>query len=91
MKLVGRYDSRFVRRVAVALHVLGMPFALVSLSPFSQAAAIRRFSAINRIPDLILRGGDTLIDSAAILDYLDEIAGPGQALLPSSESERANH
>ena len=68
MKLVGRYDSPFVRRVAVSLHVLGMPFEFLSLSPFTQAAAIRRISAIGRMPVLILDDGDTLIESAAILD-----------------------
>src|SRR5262249_26243990 len=88
MKLVGRYDSPFVRRVAVSLHVLQTPFSLLSLSPFSQAAAIRRFSAIGRMPVLILDSGHTLIESAAILDYLDELEGPERALLPPSGSER---
>jgi len=88
MKLVGRYDSPFVRRVAVSLHVLGMPFESLSLSPFSQAAAIRSFSAIGRMPVLILDDGDALIESAAILDYLDERAGPSQALLPRSGPKR---
>jgi len=88
MKLVGRYDSPFVRRVAISLHVLGVPFELLSLSPFSQAAVTRRISVIGRMPVLILDGGDTLIESAAILDYLDELAGPKQALLPPSGSQR---
>jgi glutathione S-transferase len=35
MKLVGRYDSPYVRRVGATLHVLGLPFEYVSLSPFS--------------------------------------------------------
>ena len=30
-----------------------------------------------RIPSLIIDGSETLFDSAAILDYLDELAGPG--------------
>ena len=88
MKLVGRYDSPFVRRVAVSLHALAVPFELLGLSPFSQATAIRQISAIGRMPALILDSGDTLIESAAILDYLDELVGASRALLAPSGPDR---
>jgi len=90
MKLVGRYDSPFVRRVAVSLHVLGFRFEQLPLSPFSQAADLRRVAPIGRMPALVLDNGEVLIDSTAILDYLDEVAGPGRALLPTSGLERRN-
>jgi glutathione S-transferase len=41
-----------------------------------------------RIPSLVIDGGETLLDSAAILDYLDELAGPERALIPRSGEER---
>jgi len=66
--LLADMTFRSFGRVAVSLHVLGMPFEFLSLSPFTQAAAIRRISAIGRMPVLILDDGDTLIESAAILD-----------------------
>jgi glutathione S-transferase len=88
MKLIGRYDSPFVRRVGVSLHVLGFSFEHRPLSPFSQAAELRQFTAIGRMPALVLDTGDTLIDSAAILDYLDERVGPEKALLPISGEQR---
>jgi glutathione S-transferase len=88
MKLVGRYDSPYVRRVGVSLRVLGHPFEYLPLSPFSQAAEFRKYATIGRMPALILDHGETLIESATILDYLYEIAGPGRALLPASGSER---
>jgi glutathione S-transferase len=37
---------------------------------------------------LILDDGEVLIDSAAILDYLDELAGPDRALTPPRGPER---
>jgi glutathione S-transferase len=40
------------------------------------------------MPVLILDSGETLIESAAILDYLDEIAGPSAALIPRKGPER---
>jgi len=36
----------------------------------------------------VLDSGETLIDSAAILDTLDEMAGPGRALTPPSGEAR---
>ena len=88
MKLVGRYDSPYVRRVGVSLHVLGMSFEHLPLSPFSQARELRKFSAIGRMPVLVLDNGEILIESAAILDYLDDIAGSSRALIPATGEER---
>jgi glutathione S-transferase len=84
--LVGQYDSPFVRRVAVTLHHFGIPFARNRLSVFNSAMA--EISPIVRIPSLIIDGGETLFDSAAILDYLDELAGPERALIPRAGEER---
>src|SRR6201987_4336543 len=84
MILVGRYDSPYVRRVGISLHLLAMSFELLPLSPFSQATQLRQLSPIGRMPVLILANGEVLIESAAILDYLDEVVGPSRALLPAS-------
>ena len=94
MILVGQYDSPFVRRVAVALHLYGMPFTRDRTSVFS--AAMARVNPLVRIPSLILEGGDgavaaesdTLYDSVAILDHLDETAGADKALMPPAGVER---
>ena len=88
MILIGRYDSPYVRRVGVSLHALAIPFELLPLSPFSQASQLRQFSPIGRMPALILMSGEVLIESAAILDYLDDIVGPSRALLPVAGEPR---
>lgn len=88
MILVGRYDSPYVRRVGISLHLLAMSFELLPLSPFSQGTQLRQLSPIGRMPALILANGEVLIESAAILDYLDEIVGPSRALLPVSGEPR---
>lgn len=90
MKLIGRYDSPFVRRVGITLHVLGQPFEHLPLSPFSQAAELRRYATIGRMPVLVLDDGEALIESAAILDYLDQMVGPLNALVPTDGIERRN-
>jgi glutathione S-transferase len=88
LQLVGHYDSPFVRRVAVTLNILGLPFERRVLSVFSNAEAVRTFNPVGRVPVLVLEDGEVLIESAAILDHLDEIAGRGRALLPARGVER---
>jgi glutathione S-transferase len=88
MILVGQYDSPFVRRVAVTLHLYGMPFTRNAISVFTDAAEMARINPLVRIPSLVLDSGETLIDSAAILDTLDEMVGPGRALTPPSGAAR---
>lgn len=88
MILVGQYDSPYVRRVAISLRVLGLEFERNRLSVFANADDMRRINPLGRIPSLILDDGEVLIDSAAILDHLDERVGPSRALLPPGGRER---
>jgi glutathione S-transferase len=88
MILVGQYDSPYVRRVAVSLRVLGLAYEHDTRSVFADFDAMRRVNPLGRIPSLILPGGETLIDSAAILDWLDESVGPERALIPRAGTER---
>jgi len=88
MILVGQYDSPYVRRVAVSLRVLGLPYEHDTRSVFGDFDDMRRTNPLGRIPSLILDSGETLIDSAAILDHIDETVGPARALIPKSGAER---
>lgn len=88
MILIGMFDSPFVRRVAVSATRLGMPFEHRSWSVGKDAEAIRAFSPQARVPVLVLDSGETLIESFAILDHLDDLAGPERALLPRGGAER---
>lgn len=88
MKLLGGLLSPFVRRTAVSLNALGMPFELEALSVFGKPEAVAPHNPLTRIPVLVLDDGESLIDSAAILDALDEMAGPGRRLTPASGAPR---
>lgn len=88
MKLIGNYLSPYVRRVAVSLNAMGMPFELEQLYVFKSPDEVRKYNPIVRIPALILDGGEVLVESYAILDALDEIAGSEYRLTPPSGSER---
>jgi glutathione S-transferase len=88
MILVGQYDSPYVRRVAISLHLLGIEFERNRMSIFADAERMREINPVGRIPSLILDDGEVLIDSGAILDHLDQTVGPARALLPAAGAER---
>lgn len=88
MILVGQYDLPYVRRVAVSLRVLGLSYEHDTRSVFADFEAMQRLNPLGRIPSLVLPGGETLIDSAAILDWLDESVGPERALVPPAGAAR---
>jgi glutathione S-transferase len=88
MILVGQYDSPFVRRVAVSLRLLGFAYEHDTRSVFGDFESMRRTNPLGRIPSLVLEDGEVLIDSMAILDWLDETVGPDRALLPAAGEAR---
>lgn len=81
MILIGQYDSPFVRRVAIALRLYGLPYEHRPWSTFSDAEQIAGFNPLRRVPTLVLDDGEVLIESAAMLDYLDELAGSAKAMI----------
>ena len=88
MILIGMFDSPFVRRVAVSMNLLKMPFEHRNWSVGKDFELIRQFNPLGRVPALVQADGDTLIESGTILDFLDENAGPERALLPRSGEPR---
>jgi glutathione S-transferase len=88
MILIGMFDSPFVRRVAVTMHWLGIQFEHRNWSVGKDFERIRQFNPLGRVPTLVLRDGEALIESSAILDFLDELAGPRRALLPLAGRDR---
>ncbi len=86
--LIGMFDSPFVRRVAVSMKLLWVPFEHRNWSIGKDFELIRQFNPLGRVPTLVLPDGETLFESAAILDHLDEQVGPERALLPRTGEAR---
>ena len=86
--LYGRHASPFVRRVAVTLRLYGIDYLHVPLMPFGpDKTALAAFNPVARVPALQLADGEMLIDSAVILDHLDDVAG-GRSLTPAAGAAR---
>jgi glutathione S-transferase len=88
MLLVGVNRSPFTRRVAITLNIYGMSFQQRPLSGFDNRAEVRTANPLGRIPALVLDSGEALVDSAAIIDHLDEIHGRERALTPPAGADR---
>jgi glutathione S-transferase len=82
------FDSPFVRRVAVTMNLLEMAFEHRNWSVGKDFELIRQFNPLGRVPTLVQPDGEALIESNAILDFLDECAGPERALMPRSGKDR---
>lgn len=91
MFLIGQYDSPFVRRVAIAMRLYGLPFEHKPWSTFGDADKIAPYNPLRRVPTLVLDDGEALIESAMILDYLDDRVGPEKALIARSGEARRRH
>lgn len=88
MKLIGRFMSPFTRRVAVSARTLGLEFEHVDLSTMTDVDEIRRYNPMGRVPTVVLDDGTVLVDSAAIVDWLDEQVEPERRLVPVSGAAR---
>jgi glutathione S-transferase len=88
MILIGQYDSPFVRRVAIAMRLYGIHYEHRPWSTFGDAEEIAPFNPLRRVPTLVLENRETLIESTAILDYLDECVGSARAMIPRSGDAR---
>jgi len=88
MKLVGMFDSPYVRRVAISMRLLDLPFEHLNWSIGKDQDRVKQLNPLGQVPILVLDDGEALVDSATILDYLDDRVGPERALVPRSGDAR---
>jgi glutathione S-transferase len=88
MRLIGVNRSPYTRRVAITLTALGVPYEQRCVSGFGNRDEVRGHNPLGRIPALVLDDGETLIDSGAIVDHLDETYGGERPTVPRAGAER---
>ena len=88
MQLIGMLDSPYVRRVAVSLQLLGLPFEHRSISVFRGFDAFQQINPVVKAPSLVCDDGEVLMDSGLILEYAEALAAPGRSLMPADISAR---
>jgi maleylacetoacetate isomerase len=93
MKLYSYFRSSAAYRVRIALNFKGMTYETIPVHLVKDGGHNRRpeFRAVNpqmRIPTLVAPTGDVLIQSLAIIEYLEEVQ-PNPPLLPKDPIARA--
>lgn len=88
MQLIGMLDSPYVRRTAIALELLGLPFESKPVSVFRQMEEFRRYNPVIKAPTLVLDDGQVLMDSTLILMHAEQVAVPGRSLWPVDPADR---
>jgi len=86
MRLIGMLDSPYVRRVAISLQLLGLPFEHRSLSVFRTFEQFRAINPVVKAPTLVCDDGEVLMDSTLILEYAEARARP-RSLMPTRPAE----
>ena len=87
MQLIGMLDSPYVRRVAVSLRLLGLPFEHRPVSVFREVDAFAAINPVVKAPTLVCDDGEVLLDSSLILQYAEGLAS-GRSLVPRDAAER---
>lgn len=94
MKLYSFFRSSAAYRVRIALNLKGVAYETIGIHLTKEGGRNRspEYRAVNpqmRVPALALPGGEVLIQSLAIIDYLDEVY-PDPPLLPADPIARAH-
>jgi glutathione S-transferase len=88
MVLIGMLDSPYVRRCAVSMKLMGVPFEHRAVSVFRHFDEFRKVNPVVKAPTLVCDDGSVLMDSTLILDYVESTVLSSRRLLPSDVPER---
>ena|ERR1700722_1252160 len=88
MQLIGMLDSPYVRRVAISLAVLGLPFEHRSVSVFRHFDEFAKINPAVKAPTLVEDDGTVLMESTLILDHIDRKVQPARRLMPEEAGAR---
>jgi glutathione S-transferase len=84
-------DSPYVRRVAIAMKTMQVPFTHASISVFRGYDAFAAINPVVKAPTLVTDDGTVLMDSQLILDYVARLVPAQQRLTPADPAVFARH
>ena len=86
MRLIGMLDSPYVRRAAISMRLLGLPFTHEAVSVFRTFEQFRAINPVVKAPTLVCDNDVVLMDSTLIIDYAEALAG--RSLMPTDLAAR---
>jgi glutathione S-transferase len=87
-ELIGMLDSPYVRRVAISMQVMGLPYTHQAVSVFRGYDAFKAINPVVKAPTLITEDGHVLTDSTLILQYLESLVPEERRLVPAEPEAR---
>ncbi len=73
MELIGMLDSPYVRRVAITMQYLDVPFEHKALSVFRDYAEFENINPLVKAPTLVCDDGEVLMDSTLIIQFAESL------------------
>lgn len=71
MRLIGMLDSPYVRRTAIGLDLLGVPFEHQAISVFNHFDQFQSLNPVVKAPTLLFDDDTVLMDSSLILEFFE--------------------
>lgn len=87
MKLYGSATSPYVRKVRAFALERGAPVTFIVEDPWAKSERLLAMNPLGKVPVLVLDNGETVFDSFAVIDCVDELAG-GERMIPASGAAR---
>jgi glutathione S-transferase len=89
MRLIGMLDSPYVRRVAISLKLMRVPFTHAALSVFRNWDEFAAINPVVKAPTAVTDDGTVLMDSGLILEYAERLVPPERRLTPAAHDAHA--
>jgi glutathione S-transferase len=87
MRLIGMLDSPYVRRVALTMRLLDLPFTHEPVSVFRHYEAFATINPVVKAPTLATDDGVALMESGLIIEHLERLAE--RSLAPAGLADHA--
>lgn len=88
MKLIGMFDSPFVRRTLISAHLMNLSLDHEQISVFRDADKFRALNPIVKAPTLVFDDGTVMVESQIIVNFLETLAAPSKRLTPTDPEAR---
>jgi len=88
MKLIGMFDSPFVRRTLISAHLMNLSIDHEQISVFRDADQFRALNPIVKAPTLVFDDGTVMVESEIIVNFLETLAAPSKRLTPTDPDAR---